>query len=237
MHTLSTRCLIERTSVHEWTCWKKSTDVWPPHLPFFLFLFVLKPHQILLFDLIQSLPMNLHSFLPPSVHSSCSDSSSVGSQKEGGSPASGRDPQTCSGSTSHSQVGWQWNPDPEERSAALLCRPDSFNEALRVIKSTENLVRNFGKSKHKYTKAEREWSPFTSQKRFWVHEGNKEHTDELSVRLMEEKPQKHLHSEVRRTVIFTFLLQPADTFWVVSTTKCLFATKGCSKHTRTLPPL
>ncbi|XP_011485991.1 rho guanine nucleotide exchange factor 40 [Oryzias latipes] len=37
------------------------------------------------------------------VHSSCSDSSSVGSQKEGGSPASGRDPQTCSGSTSHSQ--------------------------------------------------------------------------------------------------------------------------------------
>ncbi|XP_068164039.1 rho guanine nucleotide exchange factor 40 isoform X2 [Antennarius striatus] len=37
------------------------------------------------------------------VHSSCSDSSSVGSQKEGGSPASGRDPRRTSGSTSHSQ--------------------------------------------------------------------------------------------------------------------------------------
>ncbi|XP_061566139.1 rho guanine nucleotide exchange factor 40 [Cololabis saira] len=37
------------------------------------------------------------------VHSSCSDSSSVGSQKEGGSPASGRDPRTSSGSTSYSQ--------------------------------------------------------------------------------------------------------------------------------------
>lgn len=39
-----------------------------------------------------------------SVHSSCSDSSSVGSQKEGGSPASGRDPRRSSGSTSYSQV-------------------------------------------------------------------------------------------------------------------------------------
>ncbi|KAK5893327.1 hypothetical protein CgunFtcFv8_006209 [Champsocephalus gunnari] len=37
------------------------------------------------------------------VHSSCSDSSSVGSQKEGGSPASGRDPRRSSGSTSCSQ--------------------------------------------------------------------------------------------------------------------------------------
>ncbi|XP_041841505.1 pleckstrin homology domain-containing family G member 4B isoform X2 [Melanotaenia boesemani] len=37
------------------------------------------------------------------VHSSCSDSSSVGSQKEGGSPASGRDPRTSCGSTSYSQ--------------------------------------------------------------------------------------------------------------------------------------
>ncbi|XP_056225168.1 rho guanine nucleotide exchange factor 40 [Seriola aureovittata] len=37
------------------------------------------------------------------VHSSCSDSSSVGSQKEGGSPASGRDPRRSSGSTSYSQ--------------------------------------------------------------------------------------------------------------------------------------
>ncbi|XP_035473786.2 rho guanine nucleotide exchange factor 40 isoform X2 [Scophthalmus maximus] len=37
------------------------------------------------------------------VHSSCSDSSSVGSQKEGGSPASGRDPRRSSGSTSFSQ--------------------------------------------------------------------------------------------------------------------------------------
>ncbi|CAK6975557.1 rho guanine nucleotide exchange factor 40 [Scomber scombrus] len=37
------------------------------------------------------------------VHSSCSDSSSVGSQKEGGSPASGRDPKRNSGSTSYSQ--------------------------------------------------------------------------------------------------------------------------------------
>ncbi|MED6287774.1 hypothetical protein CHARACLAT_019622, partial [Characodon lateralis] len=37
------------------------------------------------------------------VHSSCSDSSSVGSQKEGGSPASGRDPRSSSGSTSYSQ--------------------------------------------------------------------------------------------------------------------------------------
>uniref|UniRef100_A0A3B3W051 Rho guanine nucleotide exchange factor (GEF) 40 n=1 Tax=Poecilia latipinna TaxID=48699 RepID=A0A3B3W051_9TELE len=36
-------------------------------------------------------------------HSSCSDSSSVGSQKEGGSPASGRDPRSSSGSTSYSQ--------------------------------------------------------------------------------------------------------------------------------------
>ncbi|XP_068612059.1 rho guanine nucleotide exchange factor 40 [Brachionichthys hirsutus] len=38
------------------------------------------------------------------VHSSCSDSSSVGSQKEGGSPASGRDPRRSSGSTGHSQT-------------------------------------------------------------------------------------------------------------------------------------
>ncbi|XP_037335705.2 rho guanine nucleotide exchange factor 40 [Pungitius pungitius] len=37
------------------------------------------------------------------VHSSCSDSSSVGSQKEGGSPASGRDPRRSSGSTGHTQ--------------------------------------------------------------------------------------------------------------------------------------
>lgn len=37
------------------------------------------------------------------VHSSCSDSSSVGSQKEGGSPASGRDPRRSSGSTGYSQ--------------------------------------------------------------------------------------------------------------------------------------
>uniref|UniRef100_A0AAQ6IK27 Rho guanine nucleotide exchange factor (GEF) 40 n=1 Tax=Anabas testudineus TaxID=64144 RepID=A0AAQ6IK27_ANATE len=37
------------------------------------------------------------------VHSSCSDSSSVGSQKDGGSPASGRDPRRSSGSTSYSQ--------------------------------------------------------------------------------------------------------------------------------------
>uniref|UniRef100_UPI003AAACA2C rho guanine nucleotide exchange factor 40 n=1 Tax=Centroberyx gerrardi TaxID=166262 RepID=UPI003AAACA2C len=37
------------------------------------------------------------------VHSSCSDSSSVGSQKEGGSPASGRDPKKSSGSTSYTQ--------------------------------------------------------------------------------------------------------------------------------------
>ncbi|XP_074555474.1 rho guanine nucleotide exchange factor 40 [Halichoeres trimaculatus] len=37
------------------------------------------------------------------VHSSCSDSSSVGSQKEGGSPASGRNPRRSSGSTSYSQ--------------------------------------------------------------------------------------------------------------------------------------
>lgn len=37
------------------------------------------------------------------VHSSCSDSSSVGSQKEGGSPGSGRDPRRSSGSTSYSQ--------------------------------------------------------------------------------------------------------------------------------------
>ncbi|KAM9827151.1 rho guanine nucleotide exchange factor 40 [Neosynchiropus ocellatus] len=37
------------------------------------------------------------------VHSSCSDSSSVGSQKEGGSPASGRDPRLSSGSTIYSQ--------------------------------------------------------------------------------------------------------------------------------------
>uniref|UniRef100_A0A3P8WNE7 Rho guanine nucleotide exchange factor (GEF) 40 n=1 Tax=Cynoglossus semilaevis TaxID=244447 RepID=A0A3P8WNE7_CYNSE len=36
-------------------------------------------------------------------HSSCSDSSSVGSQKEGGSPASGRDPRRSSGSASFSQ--------------------------------------------------------------------------------------------------------------------------------------
>lgn len=43
-----------------------------------------------------------------SVHSSCSDSSSVGSQKEGGSPASGRDPRSSSGSTSYSQVGSQF---------------------------------------------------------------------------------------------------------------------------------
>lgn len=44
------------------------------------------------------------SWLCLSVHSSCSDSSSVGSQKEGGSPASGRDPRRSSGSTSYSQV-------------------------------------------------------------------------------------------------------------------------------------
>ncbi|CAG5929478.1 unnamed protein product [Menidia menidia] len=37
------------------------------------------------------------------VHSSCSDSSSVGSQKEGGSPASGRDLRSSSGSTGYSQ--------------------------------------------------------------------------------------------------------------------------------------
>nr|XP_020442445.1 rho guanine nucleotide exchange factor 40-like [Monopterus albus] len=37
------------------------------------------------------------------VHSSCSDSSSVGSQKEGGSPASGRDPRRSSGLTGYSQ--------------------------------------------------------------------------------------------------------------------------------------
>uniref|UniRef100_G3Q555 Rho guanine nucleotide exchange factor (GEF) 40 n=1 Tax=Gasterosteus aculeatus aculeatus TaxID=481459 RepID=G3Q555_GASAC len=37
------------------------------------------------------------------VHSSCSDSSSVGSQKEGGSPASGRDPRRSSGSTTYTQ--------------------------------------------------------------------------------------------------------------------------------------
>ncbi|KAM4612027.1 rho guanine nucleotide exchange factor 40 isoform 2-T2 [Polymixia lowei] len=37
------------------------------------------------------------------VHSSCSDSSSVGSQKEGGSPASGRDPRKSSGSTNYTQ--------------------------------------------------------------------------------------------------------------------------------------
>ncbi|XP_058481064.1 rho guanine nucleotide exchange factor 40 isoform X2 [Solea solea] len=37
------------------------------------------------------------------VHSSCSDSSSVGSQKEGGSPASGRDLRRSSGSASFSQ--------------------------------------------------------------------------------------------------------------------------------------
>ncbi|XP_026018467.1 rho guanine nucleotide exchange factor 40 isoform X2 [Astatotilapia calliptera] len=37
------------------------------------------------------------------IHSSCSDTSSVGSQKEGGSPASGRDPRKSSGSTSCSQ--------------------------------------------------------------------------------------------------------------------------------------
>uniref|UniRef100_A0AAY4CXX9 Uncharacterized protein n=1 Tax=Denticeps clupeoides TaxID=299321 RepID=A0AAY4CXX9_9TELE len=41
------------------------------------------------------------------VHSSCSDSSSVGSQKEGGSPASARDPQKSAGQTSHTQ-----NPSP-----------------------------------------------------------------------------------------------------------------------------
>lgn len=33
MHTLSTRCLFEKNSMHEWTWWEKSTDVWPP-LPF-----------------------------------------------------------------------------------------------------------------------------------------------------------------------------------------------------------
>ncbi|XP_038156210.1 pleckstrin homology domain-containing family G member 4B isoform X2 [Cyprinodon tularosa] len=43
------------------------------------------------------------SSLSDRVHSSCSDSSSVGSQKEGGSPASGRDPRSSSGSTSYSQ--------------------------------------------------------------------------------------------------------------------------------------
>ncbi|KAM4565108.1 rho guanine nucleotide exchange factor 40 [Fundulus diaphanus] len=43
------------------------------------------------------------STLSDRVHSSCSDSSSVGSQKEGGSPASGRDPRSSSGSTSYSQ--------------------------------------------------------------------------------------------------------------------------------------
>ncbi|KAJ4949087.1 hypothetical protein JOQ06_020605, partial [Pogonophryne albipinna] len=43
------------------------------------------------------------------VHSSCSDSSSVGSQKEGGSPASGRDPRRSSGSTSCSQIWQPWS--------------------------------------------------------------------------------------------------------------------------------
>lgn len=43
------------------------------------------------------------SSLTDRVHSSCSDSSSVGSQKEGGSPASGRDPRRSSGSTTYSQ--------------------------------------------------------------------------------------------------------------------------------------
>ncbi|XP_054603405.2 rho guanine nucleotide exchange factor 40 isoform X1 [Nothobranchius furzeri] len=43
------------------------------------------------------------SSLSDRVNSSCSDSSSVGSQKEGGSPASGRDPRSSSGSTSYTQ--------------------------------------------------------------------------------------------------------------------------------------
>nr|XP_057923846.1 rho guanine nucleotide exchange factor 40 isoform X2 [Doryrhamphus excisus] len=40
------------------------------------------------------------------VHSSCSDSSSVGSHKEGGSPGSGRHPRRSSGSTGCSQVNY-----------------------------------------------------------------------------------------------------------------------------------
>ncbi|KAM6949166.1 rho guanine nucleotide exchange factor 40 [Aplochiton taeniatus] len=44
------------------------------------------------------------SSLSDRVHSSCSDSSSVGSQKEGGSPASGRDPQKSSEPTKQMDV-------------------------------------------------------------------------------------------------------------------------------------
>lgn len=58
---------------------------------------------------LQEILSNAH-FLCVAVHSSCSDSSSVGSQKEGGSPASGRDPRRSSGSTSYSQVGALRNP-------------------------------------------------------------------------------------------------------------------------------
>lgn len=70
-------------------------------------LFVLPPAKFDCFNCVWHRPLS-HSpslCLSPSVHSSCSDSSSVGSQKEGGSPASGRDPRRSSGSTSCSQVG------------------------------------------------------------------------------------------------------------------------------------
>ncbi|CAL8384226.1 unnamed protein product [Arctogadus glacialis] len=45
------------------------------------------------------------STLTDRVHSSCSDSSSVGSQKEGGSPASGREPRRSSGSSCYTLSG------------------------------------------------------------------------------------------------------------------------------------
>jgi len=68
-----------------------------------LYLCVQHPPDMLNFDASTSSSHTLRLSSP--VHSSCSDSSSVGSQKEGGSPASGRDPRTSSGSTSYSQVG------------------------------------------------------------------------------------------------------------------------------------
>lgn len=64
------------------------------------------------------------------VNSSCSDSSSVGSQKEGGSPASGRDPRRSSGSTSYSQVEWtraQWCNDAKGH---VVTRPQLHEKPL-----------------------------------------------------------------------------------------------------------
>lgn len=71
-----------------------------------------------------------HVFFCCPVHSSCSDSSSVGSQKEGGSPASGRDPRRSSGSTSYSQVEWtraQWCNDAKGH---VVTRPQLHEKPL-----------------------------------------------------------------------------------------------------------